>query len=328
MSSVPRPLRPARSIAAAPEADAEALQRLRASVEAVVHGKSELVLHVLTALLARGHVLVEDVPGVGKTTLAHAVARALGCSFSRIQFTADLLPSDILGVSAWEPQRGEFRFHAGPVFAQVLLADEINRTPPRTQSALLEAMNEGQVTVDGRVQSLPSPFLVMATQNPLEHHGTFPLPESQVDRFLMRLQVGYPDRESERLLLRETAGGRPESLAVLDPDRVLALQARAADVQFHRDLEDYVLALLEATRRHSALALGASPRAGQALVRAARARALLLGRDHVIPDDLLALAEPVLLHRLVAARGADARGASLRPQDALQAILAGVAPPR
>lgn len=304
------------------------LGRLREAVEAVIHGKSDVVLHVLTALLAGGHVLLEDVPGVGKTTLGQAVAQATGCRFSRIQFTADLLPSDVIGVSIYEDATGAFRFHEGPLFAQVVLADEINRTPPRTQSALLEAMNEGQVSVDGKLLPLPRPFFVIATQNPLEMHGTFPLPESQIDRFLMRLEVGYPDLASERLLLREAAQGRPTVAPVLGATDLLALQARVLAVLLHADIEDYVLALVRGTREHPGLALGASPRAAQALVRAVRARALLLGRDHVVPDDVVVLAEPVLAHRLVPAYSSEPGAGRRRPADVLRSILADLQPPR
>ncbi len=299
---------------------------LQASIEAVVHGKSALVLHVLTALFAEGHVLLEDVPGVGKTTLGQALADASGCRFARIQFTADLLPSDIVGVGVYDQAAARFRFHPGPVFANVVLADEINRTPPRTQSSLLEAMNEGQVTVDGEVHPLPRPFCVVATQNPQEHHGTFPLPESQMDRFLMRLTVGYPDVESERLLLRESALGPRRAERVLDAESVVALQARARAVRLHPDLEDYLLAVVRATRESADLALGASPRAAQALARGARSRAMLLGRDHVVPDDLLALFEPVLAHRLRGAWAAD--GSAQRVEDVLEGIVAGVPLPR
>jgi MoxR-like ATPase len=302
------------------------LDAFRASIEAVVHGKSDLVLHVLTVLLAEGHVLLEDVPGVGKTTLGQALAHASGCRFARIQFTADLLPSDIVGVSVYDQAGGEFRFHPGPVFAHVLLADEINRTPPRTQSSLLEAMNEGQVTVDGTVHELPRPFCVVATQNPLEHHGTFPLPESQVDRFLMRLTVGYPDLDSERRLLRETTSDRRSAARVLDAEQIVELQRLARSVQLHADLEDYLLAVVRATRESPDIALGASPRAAQALARAARARALLLGRDHVVPEDLQALFEPVLAHRLRPSWADE--GGSRRVSQVLQGIVAGVPLPR
>ncbi len=317
------------SASAIPLRQDESLAQLRDSVESVVHGKPELVLHVLTALLARGHVLLEDVPGVGKTTLGHAVASAVGCSFARVQFTADLLPSDILGVSIFDKAEGAFRFHPGPVLANVVLADEINRTPPRTQSALLEAMNEGQVSIDGQLHELPAPFCVIATQNPLEHHGTYPLPESQVDRFLMRLEVGYPDLESERRLLRETGAPRREAARVLDPAGVITLQDRAHAVAVHADIEDYVLALVRATRESPELALGASPRASQGLIRAVRARALLLGRAHGTPDDVLALVQPVLAHRLVPAWSGDPeQGSPRRVAAILDDVVASVPPPR
>ena len=302
------------------------LGALRASIESVVHGKSELVLHVLTALIAQGHVLLEDVPGVGKTTLGQALADASGCRFSRVQFTSDLLPSDIVGVGVYDQAAGRFRFHPGPIFAHIIIADEINRTPPRTQSSLLEAMNEGQVTVDGEVHPLPQPFCVVATQNPLEHHGTYPLPESQVDRFLMRLTVGYPDLESERQLLRESAETRRHAERVLDADGILALQARSRRVRLHRDLEDYLLAIVRATRESPDLTLGASPRAAQGLARAARARALLQGRDHVVPDDLQVLIEPVLAHRLRASWGEDGGARSI--PEVLEGLVAGVPLPR
>jgi MoxR-like ATPase len=299
---------------------------LRAAVEEVVHGKPDLVLHVLTALFAEGHVLLEDVPGVGKTTLGQALADASGCRFSRVQFTADLLPSDIVGVGVYDQAEARFRFHPGPIFSHVVLADEINRTPPRTQSSLLEAMNEGQVSVDGEVHALPQPFCVVATQNPLEHHGTFPLPESQVDRFLVRLTVGYPDRESERLLLRETAGGKRRARRVLDAEGIVELQHRARGVTLHPDLEDYILSIVRATREAPELELGASPRAAQALARAVRSRAMLLGRGHVVPEDVQALVGPVLAHRLRPAWSAD--GGARGVDDVLEGILAGVPLPR
>ncbi len=317
-----------RSGAEGTEAVSEPLQRLRASVESVVRGKSDVIEHVLTALLARGHVLLEDVPGTGKTTLASATASALGCSFSRIQFTADLLPSDILGVSIFEPEQGAFGFHPGPVFANIVLADEINRTPPKTQSSLLEAMNEGQVSIEGEVRPLPKPFFVIATQNPLEHYGTFPLPESQVDRFLMRLSMGYPDLESERELLRTAGDPRPSAPEVLDPEQVLALQNSAMAVSTHRDVEDYVLSLVRATREHPDLLLGASPRASQGLVRASRARAFIHGRDYVVPDDVQAVAEPVLAHRLVPSVSVDPTAGSADLGRVLRGIVASVPVPR
>jgi MoxR-like ATPase len=301
---------------------------LLASIEAVIHGKRSLIENVVTCLLAGGHVLLEDVPGVGKTTLAGAVASALGCSFSRIQFTADLLPSDLLGVSIFDEERRQFEFHEGPVFAQVVLADEINRTPPKTQAGLLEAMNEGQVSIDGDVRALPQPFFVIATQNPLEHHGTFPLPESQVDRFLMRLHVGYPDPDAERQLLRETAGQRPSAPTVLDAARILALQAEARAIRVHEDIEDYILAIVGATREDPSLSLGASPRAAQALIRAARARAIIQGRDFVTPDDVASVTLPALAHRLVPAWSANGGEATRTATEILEAILQRVEPPR
>jgi MoxR-like ATPase len=310
-------------------ADVEMLSRLRDSVASVFHGRRELIDNLLVAVLAGGHVLIEDVPGVGKSTLAQALATALGCSFTRLQFTADLLPSDIIGVNVYDNSTSEFQFHPGPVFCNILLADEINRTPPKTQSSLLEAMNEAQVSVDGRLHPLPQPFLVLATQNPFESHGTFPLPESQVDRFLVRLQLGYPEMENERLLLREAGREAPVAERVLDPDLVVALQKRAMAVTMHAAIEDFVLAILSATRTTPGLALGASPRAGQALVAASRARAFLASRDFVAPDDVLAVVEPVLAHRLLPAPSPEsgARG-SRSPVAILREILASIPVPR
>ena len=307
----------------------EVLDALRRVGGSVFRGRSELVDHLLVAVLAGGHVLLEDVPGVGKTTLAEAVAGALGCRFVRIQFTADLLPSDILGVSIFDAKTDSFVFHPGPLFANIVLADEINRTPPKTQSSLLEAMNEGQVSADGVLHPLPAPFVVIATQNPLELHGTFPLPESQLDRFLVRLEVGYPDAEQERLLLQQAGSPAPRAEAVLDPQRVVELQRQAMAVTLHPDIEQYVLALLQATRESPELLLGASPRAGQALVRAAKARAFLEGRSFVVPDDVLELSEPVLAHRLVPAYSAEAvASGGLRSAEVLAAILDSVPVPR
>jgi MoxR-like ATPase len=312
-----------------PAAEGDLVARLRASISAVFRGNAAVVEHLLTAVLARGHVLIEDVPGVGKTTLAEALAAALGCRFTRLQFTADLLPSDILGANIYDSDSREFRFHPGPVFSHIVLADEINRTPPKTQSSLLEAMNERQVSIDGTVHVLPEPFLVLATQNPLEHHGTFPLPESQVDRFMMRLEVGYPDADSERLLLQAAGRDRVTAEAVLGPEQVVELQSRAMAVSLHASIEDFVLAILVATRTTPGVALGASPRAGQALVAAARARAFLAGRDFVAPDDVLAVAEPVLAHRLILSRSPElGSGESRDAATVLGDILASVPVPR
>lgn len=314
--------------APAPIDPVEALQRLRESIEAVVHGKGELVTCVLTAILAGGHILLEDVPGTGKTTLAQAVADALGGSFSRIQFTADLLPTDILGVSVFDQESGNFRFQPGPVFAHVVLADEINRTPPKTQSSLLEAMNEQQISTDGEVRPLPEPFLVIATQNPLEHHGTFPLPESQVDRFMMRLAMGYPDEESERRLLREAGSARRRATTVTTPETLIGLQRAAMGVDLHPEIEDYVLSIVRATREHPAAALGVSPRGSQALVRAGKAHAFLNGRSFVQPDDIQAVADAVLAHRIVPAESLAPGPSASQGKHVLRSVLASVAPPR
>ena len=317
------------ALPAVDSADAELIARLRASVRTVFHGSEQLIEELLVAVLAGGHVLIEDVPGVGKSTLAEALATALGCSFTRLQFTADLLPSDIVGVNIYDSAEGVFRFHPGPVFCNVLLADEINRTPPKTQSSLLEAMNEAQVSVDGVLHPLPQPFLVLATQNPFESHGTFPLPESQVDRFLVRLKLGYPDAEDERLVLREAGRASPVAEQVLDPGAVVALQKRAMAVTVHPNIEDFVLAILRATRTTAGLALGASPRAGQALVAAARAHAFLCSRSFVAPDDVLAVVEPVLAHRLVSAPSPEAGAHGARNSlSILREILASIDVPR
>ncbi len=298
--------------------DTATLQALQANIERALIGKPEVVRLALVALLARGHLLIEDVPGVGKTTLALALAHSVGGSFQRIQFTSDLLPADILGTTIFDQREARFEFRPGPIFANVVLADEINRTTPKTQSSLLEAMNDFQVSLDHDTYKLPEPFLVLATQNPLEHHGTHPLPESQMDRFLLRLRIGYPAGADERRILR---GGR--SLAadqlepVLTPADVLRLQAAAEKVRVDPAIEDYLLALVDATRHCDALALGASPRGSQALYRAAQAHALLDGRDYCVPDDVKRLAIPVLAHRVIP-RGQWDRGAA---SDAPEAII-------
>ena len=263
----------------------------------------------LVAVLAGGHVLLEDVPGVGKTTLAHALAGALGGSFSRVQFTADLLPSDVLGVAILDAERRDFRFRPGPVFANVVLADEINRAPPRTQSALLEAMNAGRVSVDGVSRDLPVPFIVVATQNPHDHVGTFPLPDSQLDRFLLRLSMGYPDRESERAVLRAGGYRNANLQAALTVEDLAALLAQVVQVQVHDDVENDLLTLVDRTRSDARFVRGASTRAAEALYRCVKALAVLRGRAFAVPEDLRNLLVPVLAHRVVA-RGDGPRAAA------------------
>jgi MoxR-like ATPase len=271
------------------------------AVHRVIRGKDEVVRQSVVTLLAGGHLLIEDVPGVGKTTLARAMAMAMGGTFRRVQFTSDLLPADILGVNVFDPSSNAFRFRPGPIFCHVLLADEINRTTPRTQSALLQAMEEHHVTLDGTDHELPDPFMVIATQNPLEHHGTYPLPESQMDRFLMRVSMGYPDREAERAMVRDSADSpaRREVAAALPPEALVTARAEVLSVHIEDAVLDYLLHLVESTRVHPDLALGASPRASLALTRAAQAAAYLVGREFVTPDDVKGLVEPVLAHRLV-----------------------------
>ncbi|MDQ6677503.1 MAG: MoxR family ATPase [Acidobacteriota bacterium] len=274
-----------------------ALERLERALGAVLRGKAEAVRLAVVCLLARGHLLIEDVPGVGKTTLAHGLARAIDCGFHRLQFTSDMLPSDVLGVTIYNAHSEEFEFKPGPIFTNFLLADEINRTTPKTQSALLEAMNERQVTIDGRPIPLPEPFMVIATQNPAEHHGTYPLPESQLDRFLMRLRIGYPDPSSEREILRQEPDARAEP--VMNGAELAELQDAVHQVRVEDAVADYLLAIVEKTRTHDALALGVSPRGSQALYRAAQARAFAEGRTFAIPDDVKRLAVAVFGHRVM-----------------------------
>ena len=275
--------------------------RLQHHIETVLIGKTDAVRLVLVGLFAGGHILIEDVPGVGKTTLARALARSIRCSFRRIQFTPDLLPTDILGVPIYNPVEDRFIFKHGPIFANVVLADEINRTTPRTQSSLLEAMNEFQVSVDGATHPLPKPFIVLATQNPHEYEGTFPLPESQLDRFLMRIDIGYPSRDDERIVLTSQRLAHPlDTLEpVLDADEVVAIQAAVRQVRVDDALTDYILDIVSRSRRTEKLDIGVSPRGGLSLSRAAQALALAEGRDYCLPDDIKRLAVPVLAHRVI-----------------------------
>ncbi len=295
-----------RSGAHAAAHDAAGLQRVLDAAGQVLLGKQAVLRQALTCLLARGHLLIEDVPGVGKTTLAHALARLLGLTFQRVQFTSDLLPADIIGVSVYERDSARFRFQPGPIFAQLVLADEVNRATPKTQSALLEAMEERQVTQDGESRPLPEPFFVVATQNPDRQVGTFPLPESQLDRFLMRIHVGYPDRSAERALLkgedrrRLLAGLQP----VLEVPAFLAAQEAADRVHAADAIVDYVQAIVAHTRAAPEYTVGLSPRAGLAVLRAARAWALLDGRGHVLPEDVQAVLPAVASHRLESRDGA------------------------
>jgi MoxR-like ATPase len=288
-------------LAASPAENQHPLIALQSNIERVFVGKEAVVQNALACLLAGGHLLIEDVPGVGKTTLALALAKSTGCSFQRIQFTSDMMPSDILGVSVLDPKTQEFEFRRGPIFYQIILADELNRATPRTQSALLESMNERQVSLDNQTMALPDPFFVVATQNPHEHHGTFPLPESQLDRFMMRLSIGYPDAASEKTIL--AMGNGHEAVrqleACLTPVELLKWMDQAHAVHVAPIVNDYLLAVVQATRVAERVEVGVSPRGAIALRGAAQARALLQNRSHVIPDDIKALAVPVLAHRLI-----------------------------
>lgn len=274
---------------------------LQRAIETVVRGKSEAVKLALVCLLAEGHLLIEDVPGVGKTTLAHSLARVFDCTFRRIQFTSDLLPSDIIGVTVYHQIDQAFDFHSGPVFANIVLADEINRTTPKTQSALLEAMSEGSVSVNNCTYPLPRPFMVVATQNPIEHHGTYPLPEAQLDRFLLRIKMGYPENEAEKEILRREDFQPDMKLIrpVMLAEEVLEAQALVGRVRVDESLLDYLMAIVEATRRSEFIHIGASPRGSLALRRAAQALAFFEGRDYCIPDDIKRLVLPVLAHRVI-----------------------------
>jgi MoxR-like ATPase len=290
--------------------DIGAVRKLEDAIGSVVRGKPEAIRAAVVALLSRGHLLIEDIPGVGKTTLARALAASLGGTFRRIQFTSDLLPSDIVGVSVYDQNGKVFELKHGPIFANVVLADEINRTTPRTQSALLEAMSEGQVSIDDATHTLPSPFMVLATQNPAEHYGTYPLPESQMDRFLLRISLGYPAKSIERDLLRERAGGDPvlKLVPVVDLTAVRTLQDAVETIRVDDALVDYAMTIVEETRRHPAIVVGVSTRGALAWYRASQAAALAAGRDFVIPDDIKGLAVPCLSHRLALAQSYESLG--------------------
>ena len=307
---------------------ADSLRRLRDNITLVYRGDGRAVELLLTALLARGHILIEDVPGVGKTTLARALGKSLDLEFRRIQFTSDTLPADVLGISVFHAPADRFEFHAGPIFANIVLADEINRATPKTQSALLEAMNEGAVTVETERRELPKPFMVVATQNPVEYLGTYPLPESQMDRFFLRLALGYPGEEEEKMLLRR--GGTERALAsippVLGPEDVLKLQDAVERVTVSDRLLEYVYALVRATRHTGELRLPVSTRGAQALFRATQSRALVQGRDYATPDDVKAVAEPVLAHRILSV-ASDGFGPGGREREIVKKILAQVPVP-
>ncbi len=299
------------------------LTRVQQSVQSVIRGKDEVIRLALVGLLARGHLLIEDVPGVGKTTLAHALARSFNCAFQRIQFTSDMLPSDVIGISIFSQQTQRFEFRPGPIFANIVLADEINRTTPKTQSALLEAMNENQVTVDNRTSLLPQPFMVMATQNPIEHHGTYPLPESQLDRFLMRLKIGYPSADSEKEILQNFAQSDPlaDIRPVMTGAEVVEIQNQVRRVKVDEELMNYTLAIVEKTRQHEYLSLGVSPRGSMSLYRAGQALAFLEGRNYCIPDDFKRLILPVFSHRCVVS---SRYISTLKKADQAEAILEGI----
>lgn len=287
-------------------------ERIIANVEKVIIGKSAEVRLALICLLCHGHLLIEDVPGVGKTMLARSLAKSTGCSFKRIQFTPDILPSDVTGVSVYNPRSSDFEFRPGPISAQIVLADEINRATPKTQSSLLEAMEERQVTVDGVTRPLPAPFMVMATQNPIEYEGTFPLPEAQLDRFLMRVHLGYPTMTDEVLMMdaQQTVHPIEELTAVTDASEIIAIQGAVKEIYVDPLIKQYIVTLVDATRQHEAVYLGASPRGSLALYRTAQARAMLDGRDFVIPDDIKELAYTSLGHRIIVSPAARVKSVS------------------
>lgn len=303
---------------------AERIAALRAAIERVIRGKPETVQFALVALFARGHLLIEDVPGIGKTTLANAMSRALDISLQRIQFTSDLMPSDVLGLSLFNQRTGEFEWKPGPIFSNIVLADEINRATPKTQSALLEAMAEEQVTVEGVPRRLPLPFMVIATQNPSEHHGTYPLPESQLDRFMLRLHIGYPALDDERRILRDREAADPIEFIepVLSAAEIRKLQEQAAAVRVDDSLLDYLLGIVDATRRSETLELGISPRGALALFRSAQALAMIEGRTYCIADDIKRLVTPCFAHRVIVhSRSTGIKSRTREAEHALREIL-------
>ena len=308
----------------------EKIATLQANVERVIRGKSEVVQYCIAALLSKGHILLEDVPGVGKTTLAHALARSLSLSFQRIQFTSDLLPADIVGVTIYKQDQQEFEFVSGPIFTNVLLADEINRATPKSQSALLEAMSEGMITVEKERLALPDPFLVIATQNPIEHVGTYPLPESQLDRFLMRLTIGYPSATDEKKLLR--SGGAQVALEhlepVLDESEVRDLQEQVSTIHVNESLMEYLMTIVQTTRTHHEVALGVSTRGALTYFKVCQALAMVSGRDFVVPDDVKRLAGPVLSHRILMKDRRLSRGDASPEARFIQKIVNETAVPR
>jgi len=302
-------------------------QRLCDNIQKVIVGKTRAIQQALVAVLCEGHVLLEDIPGIGKTTLARALAVSLGCSYRRLQFTPDLLPSDVTGLSWFNQKAQEFEFRLGPIFSQVILADEINRATPRTQSALLEAMQERQVTVDGVTRLLPRPFLVLATQNPVELEGTFPLPEAQIDRFLLRIAIGYPSQDEENRILERfrAADPLPELQAVTTPEEITALQKSRREVRVEASLRDYIVRIARATRQNSDIELGASPRATMALYQSSQAWAAIQGRDFVLPDDIKEMSPSVLGHRLMVSPQAQLR--DRRPEELIMDIISEVPVP-
>ncbi len=306
------------------------IERLIANVEEVIFGKTRVIQLCVTGLLARGHILIEDIPGIGKTTLAQALARSINCSFSRIQFTSDMLPADIIGVSVLDPRKQQFEFRKGPIFSGIVLADEINRTPPKSQSALLEAMSESQVSVDGVTYPLPSPFMVMATQNPIEYEGTYILPESQLDRFMLRVEMGYPDDDAELRIMKRHAPQRvlKDLQPVLTAEEVVSLQEKVQTIHVDESVSRYILKIVQGTRNSPQIELGASPRAAISFYEACQARALVDGRDYVTPDDVKKMAVPVLGHRIIVKSREGSPAATARARNvALAQVLEQVAVP-